>query len=196
MKRWQDNPLRLLFTWTRWLHLRHPSIRLVNRTMPLLGFAVCFGLSAVLPNFNLSRDLGFIQQVNGLLQMLGPFFVAALVLVAGFPGDELDKPMGGLPPYLFLAGEEYSPTRRELFAYLFAYLAGLSVLTYLGGGLVIAASNPTPQPVMLWFAGALHGLLALCMKAAYGALLIHLFAVTLLGLHFLGSFLASSRIVR
>jgi len=132
--------------------------------------------------------------VNGLLQILAPFFVAALALVAGFPGDALDQPMGGLPPYLLVAGERYFPTRRELLGYLFAYLAGLSVLTYLGGGTIIAALNPAPNPIALWFAVALNGYLRLCMKAAYGALLIHLFAVTLLGLHFLGNYLASSRV--
>lgn len=196
MSFWRDNPVRLLFTWTRWLHLRHPTIRLVNVTMPLGSFVICFGAAALLPHFNLSKDLGLIQQVNGLLQMLAPFFVAALALIAGFPGDALDKPMGGIRPYLRVVGEEHYPTRRQLLGYLFAYLSALTILTYLSGGLIIAASNPVPQAVLLWLARAAHGYVGLCIKGAYGALLIHVFAVTLLGLHFLGNFMTSSMISR
>lgn len=196
MSRWQDSPVRLLFTWTRWLFLHHPSLRLVNVAMPLCGFVTCIALGTLLPGFNVTKELGLIQQANGLLQILAPFFVAALALVAGFPGEALDRPMGGVQPYLLVAGEAHNPTRRELLGYLFAYLAGLSVLTYLGGGVVVSASNPIAQPALVWLGTCLHGFAGLTLKAAYGAILIHLFATTLLGLHFLGNFLTSSRIAR
>jgi hypothetical protein len=188
---WQNSPVRLLFTWTRWLFLHHPTLRLVNRTMPLCGFVIWVAAGALLPTFNMTKEYGLVQQVNGLLQILAPFFVAALVLVSGFPGEPLDRPMGGFQPYLIVAGDHYLPTRRELLGYLFAYLAGLSVLTYLAGGLIIAASNPSPQPALVWLGAAIHGYVAVCLKASYGALLIHLFGITLLGLHFLGNFLTS-----
>ncbi len=159
MNYWRDSPIRLLFTWARWLLLQHPSIRFVNITVPLCGFIACLGTGILLPMFNMTKELGLVQQVNGLLRILAPFFVAALALVAGFPGEALDKPMGGLQPSLVVAGERYFPTRRELLGYLFAYLAGLSVLTYLTGGAMIAASNPAPQPPLVWLSTALHGYL-------------------------------------
>ena len=193
---WQDNPIRLLFTWTRWRRLRHPTIHLVNVTLPLWAFAIFIAAGAFLPHLNLSHDLGLIQQMNGLLQILAPFFVAALTFVAAFPRSTLDEPMGGVRPYRFVAGEEYYPTRRELLGCLFSYLSALCILTYVGGALLITASNSAPQPMLLSRSGALHDYLGLASKSAYGALLIHLLATTLLGLHFLGNFMTSSTIHR
>ena len=196
MNYWQNSPTRLLFTWTRWLFLHHPTLRLVNITLPLLGLGACMAVGLILPAFNITKEYGLIQQANGLLQILAPFFVAALALVAGFPGEALDFPMGGISPYLIVAGETYIPSRRELLGYLFAYLAALSVLTYLGGGIVVAASNPSPQYALIWLGTVQHGYIGICLKATYGAILIHLFGITLLGLHFLGNFLTSSRNAR
>jgi hypothetical protein len=193
---WQNSAARLLFTWTRWLFLHHPSLRLVNFTLPMCGFVACIVAGVLLPGYNFTKEYGLIQQANGLLQILAPFFVAALALVAGFPGEALDRPMGGVRPYLVVAGDKHVPSRRELLGFLFAYLAGLSILTYLGGGMVIAASNPTAQHVLIWLGTLMHGSVGLCLKAAYGAILINLFGTTLLGLHFLGNFLTSSRIER
>lgn len=196
MSQWQDSPGRLLFTWTRWLFLHHPSLRLVNVTLPLCGFAICVALGVLLPGFNITKELGLVQQANGLLQIIAPFFWAALALVVGFPGEALDRPMGGVQPFLVVGGEPHNPTRREMLGYLFAYLAGLSVLTYLGGGLIVAGSNPIAQPVLVWLGTVLHGCVGIALKAVYGAILIHLFGTMLLGLHFLGNFLPSSRIAR
>ena len=141
MTYWRNSSARLVFTWTRWLLLRHPSVQFVNVTLPTCSFIICAMALLLLPTFNVTKEFGLIQQANGLLQILAPFFVAALALIAGFPGDALDRPMGGSQPYLLVLGEKYLPSRREVLGYLFAYLAALSVLTYLGGGVIMAASE-------------------------------------------------------
>lgn len=196
MRPWSDNPLRLLCTWARWLSLRHATINLVNLTIPASGFIFLMLLSSWIKDINTVGEFGIIHQVNGLLQILAPSFVAALALVAGFPGEALDKPMGGTPPYIKTDDGDHLPTRRELLGLLFGYLAGLGTLTYLVGGLCMAASNPTPAAAMAGLTSALDGWVGRILAAVYGAVVIHLFAVTLLGLHFLGNFLAGSRLAR
>ncbi len=193
---WRDQPVRLLLTWARWLTLRHPTIRLTNIYVSLAGGLLTLALFRIAPSFNVTREMGLIQQVNGLLQALGPFFVAALALVSGFPGEALDKPMGGQQPFLYVNGHEYCPTRRELLGYLFAYLAGLSVILYAVGAIVSAAANPHPAHALVWLATSFDGWPASMLKALYCASLLHLMAVTLLGLHFLGNFLSGSTLAR
>lgn len=193
---WKGSPLRLLFSWARWLRVQHPTVSFVNRWIPIIGFAVALVFGALVPGINITRELGLVQQVNGLLQMLAPFFVAALALVAAFPGQALDLHMGGLQPSLRMGGEEYRPTRREILGYLFAYLAGLSVIVYLVGGFVVSLCNPTPQVFIRVLNNHLHGWIPYLLKGLYGAVLLHLFATTMLGLHFLGNFLSASQITR
>ena len=196
MQRWSDQPFRLLFSWARWLRVKHPTTSLVNLGVPVVSFGLWLAFLWTAPQFNFVGDLGLVVQTNGLLQALAPFFVAALALVAGFPGEALDKPMGGLQPYLLMADDKYYPSRRQLLGYLFAYLAGLSLLTYMVGAFMVAATHPYSLRAIRWFSTGQHGYVASLLKALYGAILIHLFAVTLLGLHFLGNFMSASGLSR
>ena len=193
---WRDSPARLLFSWARWLSLKHPTISFVNTRIPGLGFVAGLSFVALLPGTNFTKELGVIQQINGLLQILAPFFVAALALVAAFPGEALDRRMGGLQPTMIVEGEHYHPTRREILGYLFAYLAGLSVVVYLVGGVVVALCNPYPPTFIRLLAVDLHGWISFLMKGLYTGVMLHLFATTLLGLHFLGNFLSASQTAR
>jgi hypothetical protein len=193
---WNDNPLRLLCTWARWLSLRHATVRLVNVAIPATAIALGLLLSSALADLNMTGEFGLIHQVNGLLQILAPSFVAALALVAGFPGDALDRPMGGNAPYINTEHGQHLPSRREVLGLLFAYLAGLGTLTYLVGGFAMALSNPNPAAIMRAMVGFADGWAARVLAVVYAAVVVHLFAVTLLGLHFLGNFLAGSRLAR
>lgn len=193
---WSDNPLRLLCTWARWLSLRHATINVVNLAIPAAGVVVSLLISPALTDLNMTGEFGLIHQVNGLLQILAPSFVAALALVAGFPGDALDRPMGGNAPYINTDHGQHLPSRREVLGLLFAYLAGLGTLTYLVGGLAMALSNPSRAAVMEGLVAFADGWVGRTVAAAYAAVVMHLFAVTLLGLHFLGNFLAGSRLAR
>jgi hypothetical protein len=193
---WSDNPLRLLCTWARWLSLRHATITFVNVAIPAAAVVVGLLVGAALADLNMTGEFGLIHQVNGLLQILAPSFVAALALVAGFPGDALDRPMGGNAPYMNTEHGQHLPSRREVLGLLFAYLAGLGTLTYLAGGLAMALSNPTRGALMEAVATFADGWAGRALAAAYAAVVVHLFAVTLLGLHFLGNFLAGSRLAR
>lgn len=193
---WSDNPLRLLCTWARWLSLRHATISFVNVAIPAGAVVLGLLISPALSDANMTGEFGLIHQVNGLLQILAPSFVAALALVAGFPGDALDKPMGGNAPYMNTEHGRHLPSRREVLGLLFAYLAGLGTLTYLVGGLAMALSNPSRAAVMEGLIAFADGWAGRVLAAVYAAVVVHLFAVTLLGLHFLGNFLAGSRLAR
>lgn len=191
-----DSPTALLLSWGRWLRLRHPTLTVTNIRLPLIGLLVLAALGFEFPTVNMTRELGVVQQVNGLLQILAPFFVAALALVAGFPGDTLDEPVGALQPYYMVAGQRIYPSRRATLSYLFAYLAGVSILLYLAGGLAVALSNPRDTSPLAALGLLRGGWISVIAKATYGALVLHVFAVTLLGLHFLGNFMSASKLAR
>jgi hypothetical protein len=148
------------------------------------------------PSFNVAADSGLVQQANGLLQGLAGFFIAALALVSGFPGDALDRPMGAVQPYFMIGAVRVNPTRRELLGYLFAYLVGITVILYFVGALAVAALHPHPQPFMVWLRTAGEGWAGVILKALYVGALLHMLAVTLLGLNFLGNFLSGSVLSR
>ncbi|WP_156963866.1 hypothetical protein [Muricoccus aerilatus] len=150
----------------------------------------------VVPDINLAHEFGLIQQVNGLLQILAAFFVAALALVAGFPGDALDRPMGGIRPHFDGLDEPIFPTRREVLGYLFAYLSALSIIMYLGGGLILSIINPSQVEILRKILSSTNGWGRLVVAAGYCGMLFHLFGTTLLGLHYLGNFMAGSRLSR
>ncbi len=193
---WRDSPARLLFSWARWLSLKHPTIAFVNTRIPAVGLLGGLSFVTLLPGINFTKELGVIQQLNGLLQILAPFFVAALALVAAFPGEALDRRMGGLQPFTIVEGEHYNPTRREILGYLFAYLAGLSVIVYLAGAVIVAICNPSRPMLVVLLTVTLRGWIPFLMKGLYTGVMLHLFATTLLGLHFLGNFLSASQTAR
>lgn len=193
---WSDNPLRLLCTWARWLSLRHPTTLIVNIVIPVLFFLMFLLVSPALEGINLAGEFGLIQHANGLLQILAPSFVAALVLVAGFPGDALDKPMGADPPYINTEHGKHFPSRRELFGLLFSYLAALGIIMYMLGSIAIVIFQLKLAQDSVSFILFHASWASRVYSAVYCAALIHLFSVTFLGLHFLGNFLSASRLKR
>jgi hypothetical protein len=185
-----------LFTWARWLTLRHATLTVTNLWLPGVGAGIAFAFLVFGPDINVAHEFGIIQQVNGLLQILAAFFVAALALVAGFPGDALDRPMGGIRPHFAGVDEPIFPTRREVLGYLFAYLSAVSIIMYLCGGFMMSIVNPAQVSWLKSFLEFTDGWGRVVVAACYGGVLLHLFGTTLLGLHYLGNFMSGSRLSR
>jgi hypothetical protein len=196
MTAWHNRPVSLLFSWGRWVRLRHVGLRVVNIYAPVGGFLAAATVLFLVPGWTVAREFGIVHQVNGLLQILAAFFIAALALVAGFPTDALDRPMGAVRPKIVLGdGDEIEPSRREFFGILFSYLSALSVILYGVGALAMSlASSDGAAVAYLRTAG--DGWPMFALKAAYVAALGHFLAVTFFSLHFLGGFLSSSRVPR
>lgn len=193
---WRDNPLRLLCTWARWLRLKHTTVYVVNIYVPSFVLLISLPLTLVLTDINFTKEFGIVHQINSLLQILAPSFVAALALVASFPGDALDRQMGGVAPHFNTADGPYSPRRREVLGHLFAYQAGLGTFVYLIGGCIMAASNPNLVSILVKLNEGGYEWILQLLAVIYISVVSHLFAVTLLGLHFLGNFLSGSRLSR
>lgn len=180
----RNGAIHILLTWSVWLRLRHPTLTQIHLASVLLA-AGLLGLLEVLPRgFNLIGDRGVAAQVNGLLQILAPFFVGALAAISSFQRDDLDRPMGGKQPTLWERGEEYPPTKREFFGYLFGYLAALSIIVYAAGAVALAvgSSGPGVQHAVAEFRASGWAQLA---KGVYLVALANLGLTTFVGLHFL-----------
>jgi hypothetical protein len=197
MTPWAHRPVSQLLSWARWLRLRHPGLRLTKLHIPLAATIAAGGALWLVPTWNFAHEFGVAHQVNGLLQIVAAFFIAALALVATFPGDVLDRPMGGTAPTLRDSeGDEYAPTRREFFGMMFGYLSAVSLAMYAVGAFAMSLVNPLPNSLVAALYGAANGYLVVALKAFYVGAVAHLLATTLLSLHFLSGFLSSSALPR
>jgi len=188
-----DRPFGLLTTWTMWLRLRHPALTRINLiASPALGVICAAVLSAMPGGLNFTHEFGVAHQVNGLLQILGPFFIGALAAISSLDRVELDMAMGGQQPTLVENGEQIFPTRREFFGYLFGYLAALSVLLYLLGALGMAAGSSSGY-LVAFLADMRASWTIHVFRALYFIALVNLMLTTFLGLHFLIVYLPSRR---
>ncbi|MGK9996690.1 hypothetical protein O6197_24780, partial [Salmonella enterica subsp. enterica] len=77
---------------------------------------------------------GLLLQVNGLLQVLIGFYIAALAAVSTFSSSSIDEVMAGVPPTLVekFRGQKLTVelTRRRFVCYLFGYLALVSFMLF------------------------------------------------------------------
>lgn len=182
-----------LLTWATWVRLRHPALTRINLVAsPLLGIAFAVSLALVPGGINFTQEFGVAHQVNGLLQILAPFFIGALTVISSLDRVELDMAMGGQQPTLIEYGEAVCPTRREFFGYLFGYLAALSVLIYAAGAAGMAVGSSSAPIVTIvselrgsWWIHVIRGL--------YGIALGNLALTTFVGLHFLVVYLPARR---
>lgn len=163
--------LRQLLTGFRYLAIRGSEKRVVDIWAPMLltapTVAVLFSLNA-----SLLHDPGLVPMLNGMLQVLFAFFVAALAAVATFPSRAMGQPAIGLT----LGGRTLA--RRQFLCYLFGYLSVLSLFLYLAGVAAILAHA--------WLAkfGAVAWL-RWGAAAVYCFVFWNMVTVTLLGLHYL-----------
>lgn len=179
-----------LFSPLSYLRIEHDEKRWYDYRIPLIGALVVMLAYYFCHNqIPMIGSSGLIVQVNGLLQVLIGFYIAALAAVSTFSNSTIDKTMAGDPPTLI---EEFRGTklrveltRRRFVCYLFGYLALTSFVLF-SLGLVSILIGKT---MSIWIASvvSLNTLLVLktMFLGIYSVILINIITTTLLGLYFL-----------
>ncbi|WP_447873440.1 hypothetical protein [Serratia fonticola] len=173
-----------------YLKIKHSEKWRYDFGYPLLGaalFTLCYGLMS--SPFSILGKGGLVPQVNGLLQVLIGFYIAALAAIATFSNPTIDELMAGTPPTI---REEYRGNwivvelkRRRFLCYLFGYLALLSFSVF---GFGLAASLFTDSVInflVLHSSEVVLKSLKLLFLYVYCAVIFNMVTTTLLGLYYL-----------
>jgi hypothetical protein len=165
------------------LLLISPDLRPYQWTLPvaitalaLLGFYL---LPAKPPLFT---EKGLVNTINGLLDTLIGFYIAALAAVATFSNPALDQTMKGRAPTIstYRQGERTVEklTRRRFLVMLFGYCAFLSIMLF---SLGVVSQLVAPSLARAAWLSALK----FAWLSVYFSMASSLLIVTLLGLHYL-----------
>lgn len=127
--------------------IRGTNLTFYRLTLPLLAGLLAAGLDLLTPDAVCWVGAnGVVSGVNGLLQTVTGFYIAALAAVATFHLEYLDY----VPAYPFtLRGKELS--RRQFLCYLFGYLTSIGLLVYAVGVALTAVpglANVLAQPLI------------------------------------------------
>ena len=173
-----------------YLRIRHEEKKWYDYIIPLIGgiivTAVYYFFYNKIPLINQS---GLIVQVNGLLQVLIGFYIAALAAVATFTNPKIDNLMAGDPPTLIeeFRGEplEVKLTRRRFVSFLFGYLALASLMLFCVGLVSILVGKSVSTWVMISTSLSILVYIKTFFVFLYSFLLINIVTTTLLGLYYL-----------
>ncbi|MEN4905661.1 hypothetical protein [Rahnella bonaserana] len=173
-----------------YLKIKHEEKEWYDYYLPLIGALIITCIYFFLPEqFKLIGSNSLIYQVNGLLQVLIGFYIAALAAVSTFGNSTIDNVMAGTPPTLeenFRGNMlKVKLTRRRFICYLFGYLALVSFALF-SLGLV---SSLIGQNLSHWLSQVAPAWGFITAKTAfvfvYFAILLNIVTTTLLGLYFL-----------
>ncbi len=174
---------QLLWTPLSYLRVRSPDLWIYQWVLPAALAAIAlvgFYLLPVMPP--LFEGNGLVNTVNGLLNTLIGFYIAALAAIAAFPNVSLDSCMKGRAPkitnYRQGTATEETLTRRRFLVILFGYCAFLSILMF-GVGVVSVMVAPSAAAAT-WLPAA-----RLIWLTAYFLMAASLLVATLVGLHYL-----------
>lgn len=172
-----------LLTPLTFLRLQSADLRAYQWTIPgILALVALIGFLVLPVRPPVLTDKGLINTVNGLLNTLIGFYIAALAAIATFKNDTLDQTMKGRPPVLKVTrgGEvnEEPFTRRRFLVVLFGYCAFLAILLF---GLGVVSLMVAPSFATVKFVAVLR----VVWLALYFAMCASLLVSTLLGLHYL-----------
>ncbi|MEB7708418.1 hypothetical protein [Citrobacter braakii] len=132
---------------------------------------------------------GLLLQVNGLLQVLIGFYIAALAAVSTFSSATIDEVMAGDPPTLLeeFRGKKMTVllTRRRFVCYLFGYLALVSFMLFCLGMVSILVGKPFHLWLLTFWSPDVIIWLKTFFVGGYLFILMNIITTTLLGLYFL-----------
>lgn len=130
-----------LLTPMRYLRIRQGISLFQSKTVYDWVLPIIISIPATYVGYKYSDGIfsekGVIGGFQKLLEILVPFYIAALAAVATFARDGLDDPMKGHPATLSIRhahGDwiEHILTRRQFICYLFGYLAFVSLILFVG----------------------------------------------------------------
>ncbi|WP_421672563.1 hypothetical protein [Raoultella terrigena] len=179
-----------LFSPLSYLRIKHEEKKWYDYLIPIIAATIVALSYYFLPNkIPLIGGSGLLLQVNGLLQVLIGFYIAALAAVSTFSNATIDEVMAGDPPTLVEAyrGEKIciELTRRRFVCYLFGYLALVSFVQFCVGLISILIGKSLGVWIVTVSSFEALLLLKTIFLWCYSVVLFNIITTTLLGLYFL-----------
>lgn len=170
-----------------YLQIEQSNKRPVDFYLPLFGCALSLlMIGALRPAFNTWGSGGLVDGLQGVIQSLPGFYIAALAAISTFGKQTtLDTVMPKPTPVIHTRyGTGLVPielTRRRFLCLLFSHLTAISIILSLAGPFL-----RTSAPVVRQYLGDFSAQLSFYVVAGiYLFLLFQMFFVTLLGLYYL-----------
>lgn len=179
-----------LFSPLSYLRIKHEEKGWYDYKIPLaVSLFVTVMYHSHASKISLVATNGLLLQVNGLLQVLIGFYIAALAAVSTFSSPSIDEVMAGDPPTLLekFRGQKIKVelTRRRFVCYLFGYLALVSFMLFCLGMISVLIG----KPFHLWLVTFVSAEIILWLKtffvSVYIFILMNIITTTLLWLYFL-----------
>lgn len=179
-----------LFSPLSYLRIKHEEKSWYDYRIPLLASIIITAVYHFHANkISLIETNGLLLQVNGLLQVLIGFYIAALAAVATFSSASIDEVMAGDPPTLVekFRGHKIAVelTRRRFVCYLFGYLALVSFMLFCLGMISILVGKPFHIWLLTFWSSDTILWLKTLFVGGYIFMLMNIITTTLLGLYFL-----------
>jgi len=179
-----------LFSPLNYLRIKHEEKRRYDFQLPLIVAAIVTLLYHYHSDqISLVSTNGLLLQVNGLLQVLIGFYIAALAAVSTFNSPSIDQVMAGDPPTLVekFRGQKLKVvlTRRRFVCYLFGYLALVSFMLFCIGMISILIGKSFQIWVVSFVTSGVILWLKTIFVGVYSFILMNIIITTLLGLYFL-----------
>jgi len=170
-----------------YLKIKHPAKKVVDFSIPLLMMVVALiALALTRSMINMWGQSGLISMIQGLVQGLPGFYIAALAAVATFGRQtELDtvipEPTPTIQTWYGTGKVEIGLTRRRFLCLMFAHLTALSIVlsVFASFGISLAA------PIRTALAPHFIDLLFYLASGVYFFLLFQMLIVTMWGLSYL-----------
>lgn len=164
------------------LRIKHPEKIKYDYVYPIIlttSFMLLYYTLPIRPSVVLAG--GLFEDVQQLLSLLFPFFVAALAAVASYQRPSLDEYTSGPRPVtLHEDGIDKALTRRRVVCYMFGYLSFLSLILLL---YIFAAKLVTPSLIM--FTSIYAPYVKFLGLLIFASMLSNLIITTLWGLFYL-----------
>ncbi|EMD6910560.1 MULTISPECIES: hypothetical protein [Citrobacter] len=179
-----------LFSPLSYLRIKHEEKKWYDFIVPF-AVSVCLTIAYHFHanKIPLIETNGLLLQVNGLLQVLIGFYIAALAAVSTFSSATIDEVMAGDPPTLLeeFRGEKMTVllTRRRFVCYLFGYLALVSFMLFCLGMVSILVGKPFHLWLLTFWSPDVIIWLKTFFVGGYLFILMNIITTTLLGLYFL-----------
>jgi hypothetical protein len=176
-----------LFTALSFLKVRSSDLFWFQWIYPTLFCVIIQTFFWLLPSKpQIFGNAGIVNSINGLLNALIGFYLAALAAIASFPNNTLDQLMKGRTPEIYIrrGGSKNLEklTRRRFLCILFGYCTFVSILIYFIG---VTSSLLLPSLSSITFFISWKTFFKFSWLSIYFFLVSSLLITTLLGLHYL-----------
>jgi len=170
-----------------YLSISHPAKKVVDWYIPIcLAALLCITVFIFRTSVNVWGENGLVAMVQGLVQGLPGFYIAALAAVATFGKQSIldtliPEPTPTIDTWYGGGKLEIELTRRRFLSLLFAYLTAISLCLSIFSAFVRALANP----IRNWFPEIISNFCYFVITYAYVFFVLQMLIVTLWGLYYL-----------